>query len=85
MLKFVCLQVLQDRCLQRKKNELLQLFLEEFGKSYTDMFESFTEEPIAAASLAQVTYFYNLFLGSFPRRAAVRPRRSFYFPAVFRT
>ncbi|KAK7571934.1 hypothetical protein V9T40_014406 [Parthenolecanium corni] len=48
------LKVLQDRCLQRKNNELVQLFEEEFGKSYTDMFESFTEEPIAAASLAQV-------------------------------
>lgn len=51
---------MQDKCLQRQKNELVQLFEEEFGKSYTDMFESFTEEPIAAASLAQVTHFYVL-------------------------
>jgi aarF domain-containing kinase len=30
------------------------MFLEEFGVPHTEIFESFDEEPIAAASLAQV-------------------------------
>jgi len=33
---------------------LEQLFLEDFGVPHTEIFKNFNEEPIAAASLAQV-------------------------------
>lgn len=54
------LQVLQDKCLVRKATEVEQLFNEEFGKSHKEIFKEFNEEPIAAASLAQVTTAHKL-------------------------
>ena len=51
------LKVLQDRCLTRGTTEIGQLFEEEFGKDHKQLFKSFDEEPIAAASLAQVISF----------------------------
>lgn len=48
------LKILQDKCLTREKDEVAQIFQEEFGKSHTEIFVSFDEEPIAAASIAQV-------------------------------
>lgn len=38
----------------RKKDEILKLFIEEFGKPHTEIFEEFDENAIAAASIAQV-------------------------------
>lgn len=49
------LKVLQDKCLARGASEITQLFNEEFGKDHKELFQSFEEEPIAAASLAQVS------------------------------
>jgi aarF domain-containing kinase len=48
------LKVLQDKCLARGATEIGQIFKEEFGKTHKELFQSFNEEPIAAASLAQV-------------------------------
>ena len=49
------LVVLQDHALRRNcQDEIDQMFLQDFGKTKTDLFEQFSEEPIAAASLAQV-------------------------------
>ncbi|CAH1390995.1 unnamed protein product [Nezara viridula] len=48
------LRVLQDKCLNHEKDEIHVIFKEDFNKSLNDCFSSFNDEPIAAASLAQV-------------------------------
>ncbi|XP_048509948.1 uncharacterized aarF domain-containing protein kinase 5 isoform X2 [Athalia rosae] len=48
------LTLLQDKCLTREPDEVDSVFLEEFGSKPKDVFKEFNEEPIAAASLAQV-------------------------------
>ena len=53
------LVVLQDHALRRDcDDEIDQMFLQDFGKTKAELFESFSEEPIAAASLAQVTWLH---------------------------
>lgn len=50
----VTLKCLQDKCLKRESNELNKIFIEDFGTPPSQMFASFENDQIAAASIAQV-------------------------------
>ncbi|EFN85337.1 Uncharacterized aarF domain-containing protein kinase 5 [Harpegnathos saltator] len=47
------LSTLQDKCLTREKDELEEIFLQDFGKKPEEMLRKIESEPVAAASLAQ--------------------------------
>ncbi|KAF7269730.1 hypothetical protein GWI33_017248 [Rhynchophorus ferrugineus] len=48
------LKILQDKCLARDKEELYDVFREDFGQTPDEIFQSFDTQPLAAASIAQV-------------------------------
>ncbi|XP_032670730.1 uncharacterized aarF domain-containing protein kinase 5 isoform X2 [Odontomachus brunneus] len=48
------LSALQDKCLIREKDELEEIFLQDFGKKPEEMLREIEPKPVAAASLAQV-------------------------------
>lgn len=55
------LKSLQDKCLKRESDELNSIFIEDFGETPSQIFDSFDNEPIAAASIAQVIFFMKSF------------------------
>lgn len=48
------LRVLEDQALPRRANEVNEILLEDFGESAEKLFQKFDQQPMAAASLAQV-------------------------------
>lgn len=46
--------LIKDKCLTREKNEMEEIFLQDFGKKPEEMLREIEPEPVAAASLAQV-------------------------------
>lgn len=46
--------LIKDKCLTRGKNEVEEIFLQDFGKVPEEMLRKIEPEPVAAASLAQV-------------------------------
>lgn len=46
--------LIKDKCLTRGKDELEEIFLQDFGKKPEELLREIEPEPVAAASLAQV-------------------------------
>jgi len=46
--------LIKDKCLTREKDEMEEIFLQDFGKKPEEMLREIEPEPVAAASLAQV-------------------------------